>query len=513
MSEPAVSDELTWTGRPMGGLLDDLARKLPFYLGDFRDGLHPKVAGSTLFLYFACLANAIAFGALTGLLTDNLIGIVEMLVITAVGGIIFALFSGQPLTLLGGTGPIVIFTGKLYLLCKMSQLPFMATYAWVGIWSGIILILCALTDASALMKHFTRFTDEIFAGLISIIFIYEAVKDIIHAYDGGDLSKAFLSTILALGTFTLARKLKMATRQPYLNRTVREFLSDFGPAIAIGLMTYFALQFPQVSLGRPAVPAELTTTSGRPWLVPLGDLSGLQILLCSIPALMVSILLFLDQNITVRIVNAREHRLRKGGGYHLDLLVVGLLVLGASFFGLPWIVAATVHSVNHVKSLADTRIEKMGDTHREVIDSVRENRLSALAIHLLIGLSLLFLGAMAQIPMAVLFGLFLYMGASSLAGNHFWDRLLLWVTDSRLYPETHYTRNIPLPTIHRFTLIQLICFFALWVLKSSSLGILFPLMIAGLVPIRMFVSRYFDPGHFALLIAEDPEEALEMHST
>lgn len=513
MNEPQEDDELRWTGRPLGGLRDDLARKLPYYLGDFRDGFHPKVLGSTLFLYFACLANAIAFGALTGLLTDNLIGIAEMLVVTAVGGVLFALFSGQPLTLLGGTGPITIFTGLLYALCNQNQIPFLATYAWVGIWSGIILIVCALTDASALMKHFTRFTDEIFAGLISVIFIYEAVKDILHAYDGGDLSKAFLSTILALGTFMLARKLKMATRRPYLSRGAREFLSDFGPAIAIGLMTYFALQFPGVSLARPAVPAELTTTSGRPWLVTLSDLSGMQILLCLIPALMVSILLFLDQNITVRIVNARDHRLRKGGGYHLDLLVVGLLVLAASFFGLPWIVAATVHSVNHVKSLADTRIEKLGDSNREVIVSVRENRLSPLAIHLLIGLSLLFLEAMAQIPMAVLFGLFLYMGASSLAGNHFWERLLLWITDPRLYPETHYTRNIPMSSIHRFTLIQLLCFVALWLLKSSRLGILFPLMIAGLVPIRMFVARYFEANHFALLIADDPEEVLEMHST
>ncbi|MEQ1842271.1 MAG: hypothetical protein ABL994_17840, partial [Verrucomicrobiales bacterium] len=31
-----------------------------------------------------------------------------MIVATAAGGIVFALFGGQPLTILGGTGPIVI---------------------------------------------------------------------------------------------------------------------------------------------------------------------------------------------------------------------------------------------------------------------------------------------------------------------------------------------------------------------------------------------------------------------
>ena len=73
------------TGRIFGGLVGDLKRKAPFYLSDFRDGLSSKVAGTTLFLYFAVLANAIAFGALTGVLTDGQIGISEMFVVTAVG--------------------------------------------------------------------------------------------------------------------------------------------------------------------------------------------------------------------------------------------------------------------------------------------------------------------------------------------------------------------------------------------------------------------------------------------
>ena len=128
--------ELKPTGRLFGGLAADLRRKGPFYLSDFRDGLSMKVAGTTLFLYFAVLANAIAFGALTGVLTDGQIGISEMLVVTAVGGVLFALFSGQPLTILGGTGPITIFTGILYTACLRWELPFLPVYAWVGIWAG-----------------------------------------------------------------------------------------------------------------------------------------------------------------------------------------------------------------------------------------------------------------------------------------------------------------------------------------------------------------------------------------
>ena len=184
---------LEWTGRPFGGIIDDIKRRRPHYKSDFTDGLNTKTIGTTIFLFFAALANAVAFGAQTGVLTGNEIGVIEMLIVTAIGGIIFALFSGQPLTILGGTGPITIFTGLLYVTCSQLDISFLATYAWVGIWSGVILLVLAFTDASALMGYFTRFTDEIFAALISVIFIVEAIKDIFAAFgsEGFGLLGAF----------------------------------------------------------------------------------------------------------------------------------------------------------------------------------------------------------------------------------------------------------------------------------------------------------------------------------
>jgi hypothetical protein len=507
------NSELEWTGRLLGGISDDIRRKAPHYLSDFRNGLHSKVAGTTLFLYFAALANAIAFGALTGLLTGNQIGIIEMLVVTAVGGILFALFSGQPLTILGGTGPIVIFTGMLYTTCQQLQIPFLAAYAWVGIWSGILLLICALTDASALMKFFTRFTDEIFAALISVIFVVEAVTDTVNAFrpEGYGLTSAFLTVILALGTFVISRNLKNFANSPYLNAGLRNFLSDFGPAIAIVAMTAFALTFSGVQLSTPKVPQTIDTTSGRPWLVDIFALPTWAIFAAIGPAILATILLFLDQNITTRLVNSPDYKLKKGGGYHLDLAIVGLIVLAGSFFALPWIVAATVHSLNHVKSLAKTEVREEEGVKKEIIVGVRENRLSGLLIHLFIAGSIFFLTYIGYIPMAVLFGLFLYMGLASLTGNQFFERLMLWLTDSKLYPSTHYMRQVPTKWIHRFTLIQLVCFVILWVLKASRIGLLFPLMIAALVPIRMFASRFFPPEYIAALIAEDPEEEEELH--
>merc|ERR1712167_185611 len=67
-----------------------------------------------------------------------------------------------------------------------------------------------------------------------------------------------------------------------------------------------------------------------------------------------------------------------------------------SLFGLPWLVAATVRSINHVKGFA---------------------------IHTLIAASILCLRpVLRQVPFAALMGLFLYLGTSALAGNGMWER-------------------------------------------------------------------------------------------
>ena len=71
---------LVRTGRPFGGLLQDLKRKIPHYPSDFYQGLHSQCISSFLFLYFACLAPIVAFGGLLGEATENRIATIESLI-------------------------------------------------------------------------------------------------------------------------------------------------------------------------------------------------------------------------------------------------------------------------------------------------------------------------------------------------------------------------------------------------------------------------------------------------
>ncbi|MDA1051180.1 MAG: PTS sugar transporter subunit IIA [Planctomycetota bacterium] len=514
VAEPG--EGLTYTGRLCGGLRQDVARRWPHYVSDFRDALHAKCVGSTLFLFFACLAPAVTFGGVMAKQTDGQIGAVEMIVASAFCGVVFALFSGQPLVILGGTGPLLVFTAILYRLCSDLGLPFLPSYGWVGLWSAGFLLILAATDASCLMRYFTRFTDEIFAALISIIFIYEAIKSLTHIFEDLDVKKhhdsALLSLLLALGTFYIATSLSRFRRSSYLRPKIREFLADFGPAIALAAMTIVAVRLHEVFLDVLPTPDKFGTTSGRPWSIDLLALPVWARFAAAGPALLVTVLVFLDQNITARIVNTPDHRLHKGQAYHLDLGVVGLLMAFCSLFGLPWLVAATVRSLNHVRSLATVEevVSSTGETRERVVH-VRENRLTGLAIHLLIGLSLLFLPLLKEIPMAVLYGLFLFMGVVSMSGNQLFERIGLWLKDPTLYPSTHYIRRVPRWTMHAFTALQVACLGVLWIVKSSALGILFPVFIALLVPIRLLAGRWFTAEHLAALDGEEEPSEAETH--
>lgn len=522
-----VSEGLRYTGRLFGGVLADVRRRLPHYASDFTDGLHAKSVSSTLFLFFACLAPAVTFGGIMASETNNQIGAMEMILATAVCGTLFAAFGGQPLIILAGIGPLLIFTAILHRVCERLGIDFLATYGWVGLWTGLILIVLGATDASALMRFFTRFTDETFAVLISIIFITKALESIVHVfvdvYHTGEVDHdvAFLTLLLALGTFYIAMNLSHFRRSRYLLPWMREFLADFGPAIALVAMTLVALWVRVVDtpngkalqLEALAVPTSFQPTTPRPWLVDLGAVESWVWLAAIGPALLASLLMYVNQNITARLVNNPDHKLDKGSAYHYDLALVGLMVGGCSLFGLPWVVPATVRSLYHVRSLATVEeVMGHGGDKRERILHVRETRITGLAIHVLIGLSLLLLPLFKEVPMAVLYGLFLYMGVVSLSGNQFFERLSLWVMDSSLYPATHYIRQVPNNVIHKYTLIQLACLLVLMTIERiERLAIFFPLFLALLVPVRMVMGWFFKPEYLAELDADAEPEDEETH--
>ena len=51
------------------------------------------------------------------------------------------------------------------------------------------------------------------------------------------------------------------------------------------------------------------------------------------------------------IIDKKERKLKKGSGFHLDIVLICILNVGCGFMGAPFVCAATVRSVTHVSAV------------------------------------------------------------------------------------------------------------------------------------------------------------------
>ncbi|XP_063308264.1 sodium bicarbonate cotransporter 3 isoform X2 [Pelobates fuscus] len=573
--EHEAGPELQRTGRLFGGLMLDIKRKAPFYLSDFKDALNLQCLASVLFLYCACMSPVITFGGLLGEATQNRISAIESLFGASLTGIAYSLFAGQPLTILGSTGPVLVFEKILFKFCTDYGLNYLSLRTSIGLWTAFLCLVLVATDASSLVCYITRFTEEAFAALICIIFIYEALEklfdlgekyafnmhndiNLLTTYDcrcsepsnpsnntllmwqennvtasevpwenltvsectlahGSFVGTAcghhgpfipdvfFWSVILFFTTFLLSSFLKQFKTKHYFPTKVRSTISDFAVFLTILIMVLidYLVGVPSPKLN---VPEKFEPTlKDRGWIIdPLGENPWWTLLAAAIPALLCTILIFMDQQITAVIINRKEHKLKKGCGYHLDLIVVAIMLGICSIMGLPWFVAATVLSISHVNSLkVESECSAPGEQPKFL--GIREQRVTGLLIFVLMGLSVFMTSVLKFIPMPVLYGVFLYMGASSLKGIQLFDRIKLFAMPAKHQPDLIYLRYVPLWKVHVFTVIQLTCLVVLWVIKHSDAAVVFPMMVLALVFIRKLLDFFFTKRELSWLDDLMPE--------
>ncbi|MFQ6626641.1 hypothetical protein Gotur_005342 [Gossypium turneri] len=163
--------------------------------------------------------------------------------------------------------------------------------------------------------------------------------------------------------------------------------------------------------------------------------------------------------------------------------------------------------------------ETLFDIEKEIDDllpvEVKEQRLSNLLQATMVGGCVAAMPILKMIPTSVLWGYFAFMAIESLPGNQFWERiLLLFTAPSRRYKvleQQHATfvETVPFKTIAMFTIFQtaylLVCFGLTWI---PIAGVMFPLMIMLLVPVRQYVlPKFFKGAHLYDLDAAEYEEA------
>ncbi|KAB0395988.1 hypothetical protein E2I00_013396 [Balaenoptera physalus] len=426
-----------------------------------------------------------------------------------------------------------------------------------------LIMSTAIQGGSFLVRFVSRFTQEIFAFLISLIFIYETFYKLVKIFqehplhgcsvsnsseaDGsenatwagtgagaalgprnessagpsrqgrprGQPNTALLSLVLMAGTFFIAFFLRKFKNSRFFPGRVRRVIGDFGVPIAILIMVLVDYSIEDTYTQKLSVPSGFSVTAPekRGWVInPLGEHSSFPVWMMVaslLPAVLVFILIFMETQITTLIISKKERMLQKGSGFHLDLLLIVAMGGICALFGLPWLAAATVRSVTHANALT-VMSKAVAPGDKPKIQEVKEQRVTGLLVALLVGLSLVIGDLLRQIPLAVLFGIFLYMGVTSLNGIQFYERLHLLLMPPKHHPDVTYVKKVRTLRMHLFTALQLLCLAVLWAVMSTAASLAFPFLLLLTVPLRMLVlTRIFTEREMKCLDANEAEPVFD----
>uniref|UniRef100_A0AAY4DU60 Anion exchange protein n=1 Tax=Denticeps clupeoides TaxID=299321 RepID=A0AAY4DU60_9TELE len=536
-------DPLKRSGIPFGGLIHDIRRRYPLYMSDIKDAIDSQCIAAVIFIYFAALSPTITFGGLLGEKTNGMMGVSELIISTATVGVLFSLLAGQPLLIIGFSGPLLVFEEAFFKFCQAQGFEYLTGRVWIGFWLIFIVLVIVAAEGSFLVRYISPFTQEIFAFLISLIFIYETFSKLIKVFQEHPLMQSYpltptgpstefphltssdamteapvhnqpntalLSLVLMLGTFFVAFFLRKFRNSRFLGGKARRIIGDFGIPISILFSVIVDYSIPDTYTQKLNVPSGFSVTSPdkRGWFIsPFGDKQPFPVWMMGasvVPALLVFILIFMETQITSLIVSKKERRLVKGSGFHLDLLLIVTLGAICPLFGLPWLTAATVRSVTHVNALT-VMSKATAPGEKPMIQEVKEQRLTGMCVAVLVGMSIVMTDLLRIIPLAVLFGIFLYMGITSLTGIQLYERITLMVTPAKHHPDHIYVTKVRETwRMNMFTIIQLVCIVLLWVVKSTIASLAFPFILIMTVPLRrLILTRIFEDRELQALDADE----------
>lgn len=158
-----------------------------------------------------------------------MMGVSELIISTATVGVLFSLLAGQPLLIIGFSGPLLVFEEAFYKVlfclygsnimrkrrmfhfiniglsfylpvslfffcylsyrsffvlphyqfCQAQGFEYLTGRVWIGFWLIFIVLVIVAAEGSFLVRYISPFTQEIFAFLISLIFIFETFSKLI----------------------------------------------------------------------------------------------------------------------------------------------------------------------------------------------------------------------------------------------------------------------------------------------------------------------------------------------
>ncbi|CCD25744.1 Bor1p NDAI_0F04260 [Naumovozyma dairenensis CBS 421] len=467
--------------KPGIGIWLDLKDRLPFYIQDWKDSVDYRVIPAVLETYFNNVLPAIAFAQDMFDRTDNSYGVNEVLLSSAMAGIVFGVLSGQPLCIVGVTGPISIFNYTVYEIIKPLNTNYFGFMFWICIWSMIFHFILAIGNAVCLLQYVTTFPCDIFGLFINIVYLQKGVQILVKQFNihGEDVASGFASIVLAITMTVCGLTFKQFIRTPFFNHTIRVIISDYATALSVlfwSAFPHFGGYLDNVNFEKLPITKSYFPTSDRfrdrsTWLA-YAKISTKDIFIALPFGIIMTILFYFDHNVSSLMAQKYQYKLKKPSSFHYDFFLLGITTGVSGVLGIPAPNGLIPQAPLHTESLL------VLDENQNVVRCVDQRFTNTVQGLMMLGtMTRPFLVCLGQIPQAVLSGLFWTMGINGLIDNVIIYRIIWLFTDKKKKDLTNPLNKVSRKSLIIFLIFSLCGFVAEFSITNTVAAIGFPLVL------------------------------------
>ncbi len=330
------------------GVFQDLRNRLPYYKADWLDdAFNYRVIPSTVFIFFTNLLPAIAFAQDMFDRTENSYGVNEVLLASALGGLVFGIFGGQPLCIVGVTGPISIFNYTVYDFVKdRPHCQYFSFMCWIGLWSFVMHFAIAMLNGAQYTRYITRYSCDAFGLFINCIYVQKGIQILTRQFKQSDgYASGYFSVVVALlmAIFGVGAQL-FGSQTHYFHPVVRKVFADYGAPLSVVFFTGFTHfnkhTMESVGLQRLNISKSFHPTAMErhgQWFVRFWEGISVGNVFLAIPfAILLTLLFYFDHNVSSLMSQDSRFKLKKPSSFHWDFLLLGITTGVTGLIGVPF---------------------------------------------------------------------------------------------------------------------------------------------------------------------------------
>lgn len=487
------------------GIWLDIKDKIPLYWSDWTDSWDYRVVPAVLDTYFSNLLPALAFAQDMFDRTDHAYGVNEVLLSSAMAGIVFGVLGGQPLCIVGVTGPISILNYTIYDIVKNWSTNYFGFMFWVCIWSMIFHFILAVSNAVALLQYVTTFPCDIFGLFTNVVYIQKGIQVLSRQFNsterGKDVEGGFASVVASLVMMIFGLMFKNFNQTPFLNHTSRTFISDYSTPLSVlfwSAFTHFGgyldvIYFQKLPITQSFHPTSSTRRNKSTWLAYHS--TSVHDVFIALPfGIILTVLFYFDHNVSSLMAQKHQYKLRKPASFHYDFALLGVTTGIAGVLGIPPPNGLLPQAPMHTEALL------VRDIDGNVVRCVEQRFTNTVQGLMMIGtMTRPLLVCLGQIPQAILSGLFFTMGIQGLLGNVILRRIFWLFTEDRLKDAASPLQKVSVKWLVLFLCFSLAGFAGEFAMTNTIAAILFPIVLLLTVVACLLFPYIFPKDQLALL--------------